>query len=57
MPSYYFEVTLDRDGYRGRFYSAGNRQLIWWTEGYRNRTDAEYAVRLMQTYAASAPLR
>lgn len=54
-PQYYFQITYDRDGYRARFYGNYGRQLIWWTEGYTSRANAENAVRLMRTFAASAP--
>jgi uncharacterized protein YegP (UPF0339 family) len=54
---YHFEITHDRDGYRARFYSSANGKLMWWTEGYERRADADHAVWVMQTYAASSPLR
>ena len=53
----YFTISRDGDGYRARFYSSSNGQLMWWTEGYRSRTGAEHAIRVMRTYAASAPMR
>ena len=57
MPAkYYFYITHDRDGYRARVYSWNNDELIWWTEGYVRRADAEHAVNVMQTFAAASPL-
>jgi uncharacterized protein YegP (UPF0339 family) len=53
---YYFRITLDGDGYRARFYSSDG-ELIWSTEGYRDRQDAERAVAVLQSYAAMAPVR
>ncbi len=45
----YFTIKKGQGGYRARLYGANNR-LIWWTEGYRNKTGAENAIRLaMQT--------
>jgi hypothetical protein len=35
----------------------GAVELMWWTEGYRNRSDAQHAVSVMRTHAASAPVR
>ena len=52
---HYFTITLDKDGYRGRFYY--NSELMWWTEGYSSRANAENAIRALRTHAASAPLR
>ena len=54
---YYFRITHDRDGYRARFYSAHNGELMWWTESYPDRRNAEYAVAVMQRFAANSPLR
>ncbi len=56
-PQYYFTIRPDRNGlYRARYFGNYGRELIWWTEGYYNRSDAENAIRIMRTYAASAPL-
>lgn len=41
----YFTIRLDQDGYRARLWSA-NHQLIWWTEGYVGKADAENAIRM-----------
>ena len=32
-------------------------KLIWWTEGYGRRADAEHAVSLIQRHVAASPLR
>jgi uncharacterized protein YegP (UPF0339 family) len=52
---YYFRITHDGDGFRGRFYY--NQELIWWTEGYTRRAGAENAIAAIRAHAASAPLR
>lgn len=48
-----FTITLDKDGYRARLWSGSN--LVWWTEGYVHRADAENAVRIARS-SGSAPL-
>lgn len=48
--------TVDRDGYRARFYGR-NGQLVWWTEGYARKADAEHAISLLRLHADSAPIR
>lgn len=52
---HYFTITLDQDGYRGRFYYNG--ELMWWTEGYTEKRTAENAIASLRTHAATAPLR
>lgn len=55
MPQgYYFTITYDRDGYRARFYYSGT--LVWWTEGYSSRANAENALAAIRANAATAPL-
>jgi uncharacterized protein YegP (UPF0339 family) len=39
-----FTITLDKDGYRARLWSGSD--LIWWTEGYERKTDAQNAIRI-----------
>ncbi len=39
-----FTTDLDLDGYRARLWSGSD--LIWWTEGYGRKPDAENAVRI-----------
>jgi uncharacterized protein YegP (UPF0339 family) len=51
----YFTITLDKDGYRARLYGANN-ELVWWTEGYTSKANAENAVRIAQG-SHSAPVR
>lgn len=34
-----------------------NNELLWWTEGYSSRANAENAIRSLRAHAASAPLR
>ena len=54
---YYFTITRDDDGFRARFYSAANGELMWWTEGYSSRANAEHAVAVLRDNAASADAR
>jgi uncharacterized protein YegP (UPF0339 family) len=39
-----FSIDLDLDGYRARLWSSSD--LIWWTEGYQRKADAENAIRI-----------
>lgn len=39
-----FTIDLDKDGYRARLWSSSD--LIWWTEGYVRKADAENAIRI-----------
>lgn len=49
----YFTIARDRDGYRARLYAANN-ELVWWTEAYTTKANAENAVRLAQgSYSAT----
>lgn len=52
---YYFTITRDQNGYyRARFYGNYGRELIWWTEGYANRSGAQNAINIMRSNAAAA---
>lgn len=51
----FFTITKDRDGYRARLYS-GN-QLIWWTEGYVNKSGAQNAIRIAVSTTTYTPVR
>lgn len=48
-----FTIQLDKDGYRARLWSGSD--LIWWTEGYIRKADAENAVRIAKA-SFNAPL-
>jgi uncharacterized protein YegP (UPF0339 family) len=49
----YFTIELDADGYRARLWAANN-ELVWWTEGYTKKSNAENAVRIAQgSYSAA----
>lgn len=54
---YYFTITRDEDGFRARFYSSANGELMWWTEGYSSRANAEHAVEVLRNNAAGAGSR
>jgi uncharacterized protein YegP (UPF0339 family) len=49
-----FEIVRDEQGFHGRFWS-GTR-IIWWTESYRQKSDAIHAIHLIERHAASAPI-
>lgn len=51
----YFTIETASGGYRARAYGA-NHELVWWTEVYVNKSGAQYAIGLMKTYAADAPV-
>jgi uncharacterized protein YegP (UPF0339 family) len=53
---YYFRISLDGEGYWAAFY-APTGDLMWRSEVYPDRQDAENAVAVMQSYAAMAPVR
>ena len=50
----YFTVDRASGGYRAHFYGS-NGKLVWWSEVYTTKANAEHAVYLAQTHAASAP--
>jgi uncharacterized protein YegP (UPF0339 family) len=52
----YFEIVKASGGYRSHVKSTGNHRLIWWTQVYDRKADAEHAIGLLRLYAASAPL-
>jgi len=35
---------------------ANNNQIVFWTEGYANKTDAEYAAQWARANASQAPI-
>jgi len=51
----YLAITLDGDGYRARAYGS-NGELVWWTEGYTNKSSATDAINILKTGAATAPV-
>jgi uncharacterized protein YegP (UPF0339 family) len=55
MPQgYYFTISYDSDGWRGRFYY--NNELIWWTEGYARYAGAKNALDAIKQHGGTAPL-
>jgi uncharacterized protein YegP (UPF0339 family) len=50
----YFVITPREGGFRALCKSSGNRELIWWTEVYPDKRDAQHAIDLMQEHAADA---
>ena len=50
----YFTIKQDPSGWRARLYSSSD--LIWWTEAYRNKQDAENAVRIAIATNANTPV-
>jgi uncharacterized protein YegP (UPF0339 family) len=52
----YFTIRKDRGGYRARLY-ASNGELIWWTEGYVNKSSAQNAIKIAQQTSSTTPIR
>ena len=52
----YFEIVPRSGGYRALLKSAGNHELIWYTEVYKYKTGAQHAIDLAKAYAPSAPV-
>ena len=55
MPT--FTIDPASGGYRAHFWG-DNRppKLVWWTEVYTRKADAQYAVDLIKRTAATAPV-
>jgi len=43
-------------GYRVHFTDVKNHKIIYWTQVYNDLRDAEHAIALAKTYAATAPV-
>jgi uncharacterized protein YegP (UPF0339 family) len=52
----YFTIRKDRDGYRARLFGANN-ELVWWTEGYVNKSSAQNAIHIAKQTGAATPVR
>jgi uncharacterized protein YegP (UPF0339 family) len=52
----YFTIKSASGGWRARFYG-GNGELMFWTEVHTRLSDAQHAVAVLQTHAASAPVK
>ncbi len=51
----YFTIRKDRDGFRARLYG-GNNELVWWTEGYVNKSSAQNAIRIAKQTTNATPV-
>lgn len=54
MPATRFEIVPDAQGCHARFISGG--QIIWWTESYTRKANAQHAIDLVKALAAAAPV-
>ena len=50
----YFTIERASGGFRAHFYGANDR-LVWWTEVYVRKEDAQQAIQFAKVNAANAP--
>jgi len=51
-----FKIVPASGGWRVHYQSARNGKTVLWSEVYSTVRDAEYAITLTKTYAATAPV-